>query len=71
MVGRRGRGELTHLLDYVRREDSGGEGPTENVRELLVEAADTHLLKVPVRADDGLTRISGFSFPWSGETQQT
>lgn len=58
------RDKLTHLFHYVCREDSGGEGSTEDVRKLLVKAADTHLLKVPVWADDGLARLSGLSFPW-------
>lgn len=59
----RDREELTHLLHDVWREDSRGEGPTEDVRELLVQATDAHALKVPVWVDDGLTRLSGLRFP--------
>lgn len=55
-----GVGVLTHLFNNVWREDSGGEGSAKDVRELLVKASNPHLLKVPVRADDGLPSISGF-----------
>mmetsp|Transcript_27891 Transcript_27891/g.75161 ORF Transcript_27891/g.75161 Transcript_27891/m.75161 type:complete len:259 (-) Transcript_27891:609-1385(-) len=40
------------LLEHRRREDAGGEGAAEYVRELGVQAADAHLLKVEVGADD-------------------
>ena len=63
-------GTLTHLLYNVRREDSGGEGSAEDVRELPVEAANAHLLKVPVGADDGLPRLSGFGFAWRGSDKR-
>ena len=63
-------GGLTHLFDYVCREDSGGEGSAEDVRELLVKAANAHLLKIPVRADDGLARLSGLGFPWRQDTEK-
>lgn len=53
---------LTHLFHYVWREDSRCEGTAEDVGKLLIQAADTHLLKVPVWADDRLTRISGLGF---------
>lgn len=66
MAGYGERRKLTHLFDYVWREDSGGEGSTEDVRKLLVEAANSHPLKVPVWADDGLARPSGLGFPWNG-----
>lgn len=55
---------LTHLLHYVWRKDSWGEGPTEDVRELLVQASNPHALKVPVGVDDGLPRPSGLWFSW-------
>lgn len=55
---------LTHLLHYVWRKDSWGEGPTEDVRELFVQASDPHALKVPVGVDDGLPRASGLWFSW-------
>lgn len=61
--------QLTHLFHYVRREDSWGERSTEDVRKLLVKTSNTHLLKVPVRTDDGLTGLSGLGFPWRSETQ--
>lgn len=60
---------LTHLLDYIMGEDSGGKGSTEDVGELLVEASDAHPLKVPVWTDDGLARLSGLCFTWRGETK--
>lgn len=66
MVGWRGRGKLTHLFHYVWREDSGCEGSTEDVRKFLVKSTNPHLLKVPVGADDGLARLSGFGLPWQG-----
>ena len=43
---------LTELLDDFRREDAGGECPAEDSVELLVEAADAHLVEVPVRIDE-------------------
>lgn len=70
MAGWRERGKLTHQFHYVWREDSGGECSTEDVRKLLVEAANTHLLKVPVWADDGLARLSGLGFPWRGSDRK-
>lgn len=63
--------KLTHLFYYVCREDSGGEGSTEDVRKLLVKAADTHPLKVPVWADDGLARLSGLGFSCRGSDENT
>lgn len=50
---------LTHLLHDVGGEDAGGEGAAEDVGELLVQAADAHLLKVPVGVDDGLPGLLG------------
>lgn len=61
-------GGLTHLFDYVWREDSWGECSTEDVRKLLVKAANTHPFKIPVWADDGLARLSDLGFPWGGDT---
>lgn len=58
--------KLTHLLHNVWREDSGGEGPTEDVGELFVQATDTHALKVPVWVDDRLARLSGLRLPCRG-----
>ena len=50
---------LTHLLHDVGGEDAGGEGTAEDVGELPVQAADAHLLKVPLGVDDGLPRLLG------------
>ena len=58
--------KLTHLLHNVWREDSGGEGPTEDVGELFVQATDAHALKVPVWVDDRLARLSGLRLPCRG-----
>lgn len=63
MVGwRESEQTLTHLFHYVWREDTRCEGTAEYVGKLLIQAADAHLLKVPVWADDRLTRISGLGF---------
>mmetsp|Transcript_95108 Transcript_95108/g.273838 ORF Transcript_95108/g.273838 Transcript_95108/m.273838 type:complete len:394 (+) Transcript_95108:860-2041(+) len=40
------------VSDDVRREHPRGEGPSENVGELLVEASNTELLEVEVRPED-------------------
>lgn len=70
MAGRRERGKLTHQFHYVWGEDSGGEGSTEDVRKLLVEAANAHLLKVPVGANDGRARLSCLGFSWRGSDRK-
>ena len=64
-------GGLTHLFDYVWREDSGGKGSAEDVWKLLVEAADTHPLEIPIWADDGLAGLSGLGFPLGGGQKNT
>ena len=43
---------LTELFNDFRREDAGGECSAEYGVELLVEAADAHLVEVPVRIDE-------------------
>lgn len=53
---------LTHLFHDVWWKDSRCKGTAEDVGKLLVQAADAHFLKVPIWADDGLTRIPGFCF---------
>lgn len=57
---------LTHLFHYVWWENSGCKGTSENIRKFLVQAADAHFLKIPVWADDGLTRISCLGFSCVG-----
>lgn len=54
---------FTHLFNDVWRKDSGSKGSPENVRELLVQTSDSHLLKVPVWVDDGLSGLLGLGLP--------
>lgn len=51
----------THLFHDVWGEDTRGEGPTEDVGELLIQTTNAHPLEVPVRIDDGLTGLFGLS----------
>ena len=46
----------SQLIDEFWREDSGGEGAPEDGVEFSVETADSHLVEVPVRIDDGLEK---------------
>lgn len=57
-------GRLTHLLHNVRRENPRGEGSAEDIWELLVQASDSHPLKIPFGVNDGLSRTSRLCFTW-------
>lgn len=54
--------KLTHLLHDLWREYPRSKCSPENIRKLLIQTADPHFLKVPVRIDDGLAIFLGFSF---------
>ena len=55
----------SHLFHYVRREHSGGKCTPKNVRELLVQASNTHLLEVPVRTNE--CSVGGVSYSTSNQ----
>lgn len=63
-------GPLTHLLHNVRREDSGSKGSAEDVGEFLVQASDSHLLKVPVWVDDCLACLLGLCLTFLKKAQK-
>ena len=42
------------MFYYFRRKDTRGKCSSEYCRELIVEASDAHLVKVPVWVDDRL-----------------
>lgn len=48
----------SQLFDETRREDTRGESPSKDGRELGVESSDSHILKLEVRSEDRVGRRS-------------
>ena len=42
----------TQLLNDLRRKDSGGKSSPKNGIELVIQTANAHLGKIPIRIDD-------------------
>ena len=58
-------GRPTELLDDFGRENTRSESSTEYGVKLVVQASHAHVLKVPVRVNDGMMN----RFPGQGRTK--
>lgn len=48
---------LTQLFNNFWREHARGESSAEDCVEFVVQTTDAHLAEIPVRIDNGLTRL--------------